>query len=134
MKISLIYALLAAIATLANIAGQFLTLEAYAGPYSLRLSVAVGTAIGLLLKYVLDKRFIFRFVAKDRAHDVRTFALYTATGVFTTLLFWSIEFAFQRTFGVDAMRYLGGAIGLAIGYVLKFQLDKRFTFARAVAF
>ena len=26
------------------------------------------------------------------------------------------------------MLYLGGAVGLAIGYVLKYQLDKRFVF------
>jgi putative flippase GtrA len=133
MKISLIYALLAAIATMANIASQFLTLQIYFGPYSLRLSVAVGTAVGLLVKYILDKRYIFLFVAQDRMHDARTFVLYACMGVLTTLLFWGIEFAFQRAFGVDAMRYLGAAIGLAIGYLVKYQLDRRFTFGRAVA-
>lgn len=26
------------------------------------------------------------------------------------------------------MRYLGGVLGLAIGYVIKYELDKRFVF------
>ena len=29
------------------------------------------------------------------------------------------------------MLYLGGALGLAIGYVVKYQLDKRFVFTAA---
>lgn len=54
--------------------------------------------------------------------------LYTFTGVFTTALFWGIEFGFQSLFGTDAMRYLGGAIGLTLGYIIKYRLDKRFVF------
>ena len=28
------------------------------------------------------------------------------------------------------MRYLGGVIGLMIGYIIKYQLDKRYVFRR----
>lgn len=123
------YALLAACATIANLAAQAALLAAYRGPRHVFLSVMLGTAVGLGLKYVLDKRYIFRFRARDAAHDGRTFLLYAATGIATTAIFWGMEFAFHVGFdGSDGMRYLGGAIGLAIGYVTKYQLDKRHVF------
>ena len=42
----------------------------------------------------------------------------------------SVEYAFHWLFGVDAMRYAGGALGLALGYLVKFRLDRRFVFVR----
>jgi putative flippase GtrA len=49
-------------------------------------------------------------------------------GVVTTAVFWGFEFGFDHLFGTREMRYAGGVIGLAIGYVAKYQLDKRFVF------
>ena len=54
-----------------------------------------------------------------RYHDGRTFALYTLTGVATTLVFWGFEFGFDHIFASKAMRYLGAVIGLAIGYFMR---------------
>jgi putative flippase GtrA len=132
MKIALLYALLAAIATAVNIGSQDAFLRMYNGPWHVLASVIFGTAIGLLFKYVLDKRFIFHFQARDAAHDSRTFVLYTAMGLLTTLVFWCLEFGFHVLFeGSREMRYLGGALGLAIGYATKYQLDKRYVFKAA---
>ena len=91
-------------------------------------SVAMGTGVGLAIKYLLDKRYIFRFRAANVAHDTRTFALYTAMGLATTVIFWGFEFGFHHLFATREMRYLGGVIGLAIGYVAKYHLDKRYVF------
>ena len=66
--------------------------------------------------------------ADNLAHDGRMFMLYSGMGVLTTLLFWGVEYAFHLVFGTDTMRYLGGAIGLTAGYVIKYHLDKRFVF------
>ena len=49
-------------------------------------------------------------------------------GVFTTAIFWSTELAFHLIFQSAELRYLGGIIGLAIGYLTKYELDKRFVF------
>lgn len=133
MKLALIYAILALIATAANIGSQDLVVRNYSGPYSITLSIFVGTGVGLLLKYVLDKRYIFRFKARDVAHDGQTFILYTVMGLATTVIFWGFEFAFQHIFQSDGMRYLGGVIGLAIGYVTKYHLDKRYVFRMEAA-
>ena len=50
-------------------------------PRELLASVVVGTAVGLVVKYLLDKHYIFRFHTRNLAHDSRTFALYTAMGL-----------------------------------------------------
>ena len=128
MKLAAIYALLAAIATATNIGAQAGFLLIYAGAYAIALSIMVGTGIGLIVKYVLDKHYIFRFKAENATHDGKIFILYASTGVLTTAVFWGFELSFYSLFGTDQMRYLGGVIGLAIGYVIKYELDKRFVF------
>jgi len=128
MKLAVVYAILAMIATAANIGSQEVAIRVYQAPYAVQLSVLVGTAVGLLVKYVLDKRFIFQFRARDSVHETQTFILYAAMGVFTTLIFWGLEFGFNYIFEAKQLRYLGGVLGLAIGYFTKYQLDKRFVF------
>ncbi|HSX88125.1 MAG TPA: GtrA family protein [Pseudomonas sp.] len=128
MKAATNYALLAMIATFCNIGTQDVVSRNYWGPYSLSFSMLLGTAVGLMVKYVLDKRFIFKFKAQNIAHDSRTFLFYALMGVATTVIFWGFELAFAYLFDGAAMRYLGGIIGLAIGYVAKYELDRRFVF------
>jgi putative flippase GtrA len=128
MKLPFLYAILALIATAANLGAQEAAIHVYDGPLHVVFSVAIGTVAGLATKYVLDKRYIFGFRARSAAHDARTFARYTMTGVATTLVFWGFEFAFDALFETKAMRYAGAVIGLAIGYVLKYRLDKRHVF------
>lgn len=127
-RLALLYAIFAVLATAANLGTQALVIWAYDGTYAVPISILVGTAAGLPIKYVLEKRHIFGFEAENLAHDGRMFVLYSAMGVLTTLLFWGVEYAFHHAFGTDAMRYLGGAIGLTVGYVIKYQLDKRYVF------
>lgn len=128
MNLTILYVIFACIATGANIGAQAIAVRVYSGPFSLQLSVLVGTAIGLVVKYALDKRWIFRWQSAGAKHNAQTFLLYTLTGVCTTLIFWLSEFLFQSHFKTEAMRYVGAGIGLAIGYVIKYQLDKSLVF------
>lgn len=128
MKLAFTYAFLAAIAMVANIGAQDLAIRLYFGSQAVLVSVAVGTIVGLFVKYVLDKRYIFRFRARNMAHDGRTFLFYASAGVATTAIFWGFEFMFHWLFATKEMRYLGGAVGLAIGYFTKYHLDKRIAF------
>lgn len=128
MKLALVYSFLAMIATASNIGAQELVIRLYHGSYDILLSVIVGTGIGLIVKYVLDKRYIFRFRARNAAHDGWSFVRYTFMGLATTVIFWGFEFGFNQVFATKEMRYLGGIIGLGIGYVTKYHLDKRFVF------
>jgi len=111
-----------------NIATQALAIAVYDGPFRIALSMGAGTATGLVAKYLLDKAYIFRYVTRDKAHEARTFFLYTVMGIATTALFWGTETLFHLVWKTDAMRYTGGVLGLAIGYVAKYALDKRFVF------
>jgi putative flippase GtrA len=134
MKLALLYALFAALATVANIGAQDGLLRLYGGPGQIWACMVLGTVVGLVIKYLLDKRYIFRFRALDTAHDGRTFVLYAAMGLATTAIFWGFELVFHLWFdGLRSMRYLGGAMGLALGYWAKYYLDKRYVFSEGAA-
>jgi putative flippase GtrA len=133
MRLAIVYAIIALVATAANLGAQEFVVRAWHGAFQIELSVFVGTGVGLVVKYILDKIFIFRFRAANTLHDLQTFVLYTVMGVATTLVFWGFEFGFNSAFQDKHMRYLGGLIGLAIGYWAKYHLDKRFVFRAQVA-
>lgn len=127
-RIGTLYLLFAILATCINLGCQMVSVRLYEGIYSVEFSILVGTAAGLLAKYVLDKRYIFRFKSDGLAHDGRLLMLYSGMGLLTTIIFWGLEYLFHRQFQHEAMRYLGGALGLALGYIIKYRLDKRFVF------
>jgi putative flippase GtrA len=128
MRLAILYTALALIAMATNIGAQELTVRAYQGPFQVAISVFIGTGVGLVIKYILDKSLIFRFRARDTLHDAQTFGLYLVMGIATTAIFWGFEFGFNHVFQSKEMRYLGGLIGLAIGYWTKYHLDKRYVF------
>lgn len=127
-RIVVLYSLFAGISTVVNIASQMLAMFFYRGQYAVEISILIGTLSGLPLRYFLEKRFIFDFESKNLKHDGQLFILYSCMGVFTTAIFWGTEFTFHLIFTTDLMRYLGGILGLTLGYYIKYQLDKRFVF------
>ena len=54
-------------------------------------------------------------------------------GVVTTLIFWGTEYAFHLIYDTDLMRYVGGIVGLAVGFYVKYQLDKKYVFVNNVS-
>jgi putative flippase GtrA len=52
-------------------------------------------------------------------------------GVFTTLIFWGFETGCWLLWRTDHTREAGAIVGLCIGYVVKYQLDRRFVFTDA---
>ena len=109
-KIALYYIIFALIATAANIVAQDCSVRLYNGAFSVAASIFIGTGVGLLVKYELDRRYIFRFYPKNKKAHQKTFLLYALI------------------FATKTMRYLGGILGLAIGYCSKYHLDKRYVF------
>lgn len=127
------YSLFAVLATLANLGAQRLVLMLGQGPALFVTAMVVGTALGLVVKYILDKRWIFADTETGVKAHGRKFSLYTAMGLITTAIFWGAEtLAWALTQSHEA-REIGAVIGLAIGYVVKYQLDRRFVFARPEA-
>jgi putative flippase GtrA len=127
-ELALRYGLFAAIATTANLAAQRLVLGLGDGMPLYLFALCAGTGIGLVVKYLLDKRWIFFDQVQDAASEARKFWLYTLTGVGTTLLFWGSETLFWLAWQSESMRELGAVLGLVVGYVLKYRLDRRYVF------
>lgn len=125
------YAAFAVLATLANLAAQRLVLGLGG---ALLAAMIAGTALGLVVKYALDKRWIFEDRSTGLAAHSRRFSLYTLMGVATTLIFWGFETAFWHFGQTQLAREVGAVLGLGIGYVVKYVLDRRFVFtAQAMA-
>ena len=114
-RLAISYGIFALIATAANIGTQDAFTRTYTGSGHIFISMVFGTGAGLITKYLLDKRYIFRYKTQGVTHDTKTFGLYTLMGLLTTIVFWTFEWGFHWLFETKEMRYLGGAIGLAIG-------------------
>lgn len=137
--LALRYILFAVAAMLANLLVQRLVLAtatlvlpipqalAYVG------ALGAGTMAGLVLKYVCDKRWIFDDRATGIGHHGRQFSLYVLMGLATTVVFWGTETAAWLAFGTTVAREAGGVLGLSVGYVIKYHLDRRFVFATDTA-
>jgi len=122
------YSIFALISTLFNLLFQYFSFRIYLGFGSLYVAMFMGTFAGLVVKYLLDKKFIFYHKVKNKKDDAKKFALYSLMGVFTTIIFWGTEIAFDTLSPNSKFKYLGAVIGLSIGYVIKYFLDKKFVF------
>lgn len=98
------------------------------GMFSIPLSILAGTGAGLVVKYLLDKKYIFEFKSHSLKHDGETFVIYSLMGLMTTAIFWLFELGFEWIFHDKFWRYVGAVLGLAIGYFIKYQLDSRYVF------
>jgi hypothetical protein len=133
VRLVALYAWFAILAIAVNFAAQFLVETFYFGSFKIWVALVVGTGAGLVLKYVLDKTYIFRFQTKSATHDLRLIVFYGLFGLITTTIFWAGELGFEAAFHNLTMRYVGGGLGLILGYYLKYQLDKRFVFRKSVS-
>lgn len=102
--------------------------------YSLDLSNAYffalvfGTIGGLVSKYFLDKKYIFLDMDHSYINNRNKFFLYSLNGILTTIIFWSSESLFYFLFQSHFAREIGAILGLTVGYILKYRLDKKFVF------
>lgn len=122
------YAAFAGFATLINLGTQRLIFAGGTSPVRFFAAIFVGTLAGLVVKYLLDKTWIFNDASRGlRAHGHK-FSLYTVAGLATTAIFWGTETLFWMASHNASIRELGAVIGLTIGYVVKYRLDRRFVF------
>ena len=122
------YALFAAVATGVNLLSQWPVFWLLPEAWAIYPAMAAGTLTGLVTKYLLDKQWIFYYVSRDRRDDIHRFVLYSAMGGITTMIFWGTEMAFHFWVPIPGAPYWGAALGLTIGYLIKYRLDRRFVF------
>ncbi|MEA2019174.1 MAG: GtrA family protein [Campylobacterota bacterium] len=125
------YIVFAIISTIINLSFQYLSFLVYEGIYSLYIAMFIGTLAGLVLKYILDKKYIFFHETKTKKENSIKFFLYSLMGVFTTIIFWGFEIGFDYMFESQNAKYIGAVIGLTIGYIVKYYLDKKFVFNKS---
>lgn len=124
----------AVIAVLANLAMQRVVLWGTPMPEvgfaHYALALGAGTLVGLAVKYVLDKRWIFFDTTTGAAAQGKQFTLYTLMGIATTAIFWVTQTSFWLIWQTDLARETGAVLGLTVGYLTKYALDRRFVFNR----
>lgn len=122
------YVIFAIFSTIVNLFFQYISFFAYSGYLSIYVAMFFGTLAGLILKYILDKKYIFFHTPKSKKDDGKKFLLYSLMGVITTFIFWGFEIWFDHLIGGESGKYIGAVVGLSIGYVVKYFLDKKFVF------
>ena len=126
--IAILYTVFAVIATVIKLGVQRLVLSWSTDAVGFTSALFCGTLAGLVVKYILDKRWIFADYSTGLKAHGQKFTLYTIMGIATTAIFWGTETAFWLIWQTDAMRELGAVIGLSVGYVVKYFLDRQFVF------
>ena len=124
----ILFIIFAIIATIANLLTQRLILSINNSIFFYFLAIFLGTLIGLLIKFFLDKRWVFFDKSFGIISQARTFSIYSSMGIFTTIIFWVVETIFWLIWKNDIMREIGALLGLSIGYLIKYKLDLRFVF------
>ena len=121
------YILFAILSTLVNLFSQFLTFAILDYEYETYIAIANGTIAGLLVKYLLDKYYIFNLNVREYSSR-NTFVPYILTSILTTIIFWVTELWFINYIQIPYTEYIGTIVGLSMGYTLKYFLDRDFVF------
>ena len=128
MSVLILYISFALIATVINIFSQYIVFTIFTDDNTIYLAILVGTSLGLIAKYILDKIYIFKYKLENLYDYSKNFSMYMFTGIFTTVIFWIFEYSFYILFVSSIAKYIGAIIGLTIGYTVKYVLDKKFVF------
>ena len=126
-KLIVLYIVFAVLAIICNLITQRLSIF-YVPELGVPFAVLLGTFAGLIVKYLLDKYWIFQDNSLGLFENGRKFTLYSLMGVFTTTIFWSSEMLFWLFWKTHFMREIGAVLGLGVGYFLKYHLDRSFVF------
>ena len=126
----ILYTFFAILASFANLLTQRLVLSISKINLFYFLAITSGTLVGLIIKFFLDKSLIFFDKTKDIKSLGRKFTIYTTMGIFTTSIFWATETIFWLIWRQENIREMGAILGLMLGYILKYRLDKRYVFGK----
>ena len=125
-----LYTLFAIISSIFNLLSQRIILSINNTNLFFFIAIIFGTIVGLIIKFFLDKSFIFFDKNKNFLSVGKKFGLYTFMGIFSTIIFWGTESIFWIIWREENMRELGAILGLLTGYILKYRLDKKYVFKK----
>lgn len=122
------YSCFAFLATLANIFTQRIIMSFKQTNLFFIFAILIGTIVGLIIKFFLDKKWIFFDNTSGIKLQSLKFGVYTSMSIISTLVFWVTEILFWVIGQTEHMREIGALIGLTFGYIIKYNLDRRFVF------
>ena len=125
------YIVFSIIATVLNLITQRIVLMGLDQSYGLLFAMLAGTLIGLVVKFVLDAKWIFYVRLSGTKTQSKRFGRYSLFGFITTCIFWGTEALFWIIWTTELARETGAILGLSIGYMMKYRLDKRFVFSES---
>lgn len=99
----------------------------------LAIAMVIATIVSFVFKYFMDKFYVFNSKSETKKEEVKKVFLYGFFSVFTTLIYMVVEFAFHISFSFQHKEELGAMLGLTIGYIVKYIIDKKITFKREVS-
>lgn len=124
------YVIFAILAGLANLAAQEAVVRLILA-LPLMVAILIGTGVGFVSKYVLDKKWIFLDRYEGHGNEARKVFIYGVSSVGTTLLFWATELMFWHATGTVEGKYSGAVLGLTLGNFIKYRLDRHFVFNKS---
>ncbi len=128
VRFTLLYAAFVGVGIVTNLGIQMMVAAAMTTSVEIYLGMGLGALGSMVVKFHLDRRYIFSCGPGSWRQKGRQFAFYSLFGVVNILCFWTAELTFHFLFQPDAMRYLGAFLGLAVGHSLKYRIDKHLVF------
>lgn len=122
------YAAFALFSTAVNWAMQLAILRTIPGRFSIYAALFVGTGAGFVVKYLLDKNYIFQHASANRTQEAWVLALYLGTSIVMTAFYLVSQAVIFFVYGEGVVYYASGTAVLLLGYAIKFALDGRFVF------
>lgn len=123
-----LYIVFAVIVSITNLSSQRLVLSFLTGNVGYFAALFIGTFIGVVLGYFLDKNWIFKDPVMPYGVIGTQFFWYAMAGAIHTPVFWLIESIFWFIWETDGMREVGAVLGLVIAYTLKYFILRRYVF------
>ncbi len=123
-----LYILFAIISSLFNLLIQRIILSFSKSDLFFVSAIILGTFAGLIIKFFLDKSYIFVDKKNEILYVGKKFRLYSLMGIFSTIIFWGTESIFWIIWRQENMREIGAIFGLTLGYIIKYRLDKKYVF------
>jgi putative flippase GtrA len=96
--------------------------------WRLLLSQVLAIGSGFVVKYILDKFYVFKDAIATKKEEYQKALLYGMMSIITTALYMSISWGFYFLVSPSSAKTTGALIGLLTGYTLKFFLDKKYVF------
>lgn len=94
------------------------------------ISIFFGLATSMVVKYLTNKKYVFRYRAASRTDEVVVFFRYALSGAVVAGLFIGIELSFYYYLDSLYRRQIGIVVALCVTALIKFVIDERWVFPK----